>query len=205
VVDLGSPHVCSRFDQRFGPEALAGAIARLADAGGLRLAQASDPVGVPASTLVVPSLEAIAVRLCRGAIEVVRRPFGVRTQRGNLVINGRRETLTARPLFRDALASSRLVVPVVGFVEFTGPRGHRRAVSFGWGGALTWLAGLGVGEGLVVVTEDASWPVRLVHERQPVALAPDDASAWLAVGELPPSSTMPATGSDYPELFGSLG
>ncbi|ACU53445.1 protein of unknown function DUF159 [Acidimicrobium ferrooxidans DSM 10331] len=172
--------MCGRFDQRFGPERLARAIAELATPLG---AESATPSGIASRGVVVPSDGAIVVRMSP-SLEVGELTFGVRTRAGSLVINARRETLGERPLFRGALSGGRCVVPIRGFYEFTGPRGARSPVFFHWNGELHWLCGLAVGEGLVVVTEPAGGPVAGWHDREPVVLDHLGGAAWLRDGEL---------------------
>jgi putative SOS response-associated peptidase YedK len=181
--------MCGRFDQHVGPERLRSAIERLAGLAGLDWT-AAPSVRRDGATLVVPTQSALVVALLDRRLLLTERPFGVRSPRGSLVINARRETLRARPLFREARERGRLLVPVVGFDESAGARGpgargHRRSVHFHWEGELAWLAGLGVGEGFVIVTEASAAPVEAVHDREPVALDDEAALAWLRDGDLP--------------------
>src|SRR5947209_992692 len=52
--------------------------------------------------------------------------WGMRTKGEKLVINARAETLGARPLFREAVARRRCIIPTDGFFEWSGPRSDRR-------------------------------------------------------------------------------
>ncbi len=105
-------------------------------------------------------------------------------------INARSETLPKKPVFRDALARRRCLIPADGFYEWT-PRSkghipywfHRRD------GCPLVLAGLWsvrrhpeTGEWLVsctIITGPSRGPVTPVHHRMPVALAPDRWAPWL--------------------------
>jgi putative SOS response-associated peptidase YedK len=98
--------------------------------------------------------------------------WGLRLGR-QVVVNVRSETAgTRRPGLR------RCVVPTDGFYEWTGEKGHKRAIWFHRpGGELVLLAGLvgeGEGEGALprfaVLTAAAQSPVKEIHDRMPVVL-----------------------------------
>jgi putative SOS response-associated peptidase YedK len=107
-------------------------------------------------------------------------------------INARAETVTRRPMFRDAFDRWRCLVPADGFYEWredpdTGEKiphyYHRRS------GTPLAFAGLwsvwrpdGDAEPLrtcLIITTDAVGPVRDVHDRMPVALQRAHWDAWL--------------------------
>jgi putative SOS response-associated peptidase YedK len=102
------------------------------------------------------------------------------------VINARAESLAMRPLFAEALARRRCVVPADGFYEWAGGRGDRRPTWFhSPSGQLLWMAGLWSarpdGElAFTVVTTPANALVAEVHDRMPVLLTVEAAGAWLA-------------------------
>lgn len=100
-------------------------------------------------------------------------------------INARVEKVAHSPYFR-AIWGHRLIVPVDGWFEWVdegGPKKqpwyiHRRD------GLPVFCAGIGqwgVGEddGFVIVTADSAGGMVDIHDRRPVALAPDLARAWL--------------------------
>lgn len=102
-----------------------------------------------------------------------------------LVVNVRSEAAGTR---RPGL--QRCVVPTDGFYEWTGEKGHKRAIWFHRpGGELVLLAGL-AGEGdevgalprFAVLTAVARSPVKEVHDRMPVVLTGARARAWLSRG-----------------------
>ena len=103
------------------------------------------------------------------------------------VINARVETASQRPMFREAFAVRRCLVPADGFLEWTGPARARLPVWFHrQGGGLIWMAGLfdddAHGLAFTILTTDASPDVALVHDRMPVLVTVEHAGAWLAEG-----------------------
>jgi putative SOS response-associated peptidase YedK len=129
-----------------------------------------------------------------GARVLEHRPWGLRVDRapsgtqapGPLVVNARAETAASRPAFRSAWRRRRCLVPADGFYEWR--RGRPRApyhVARSDGGLLA-LAALydedreGAPRGpLVVLTAEARGPVRRLHDRMPVLVAPAGYAAWL--------------------------
>ena len=79
---------------------------------------------------VAPTDPCFVAREIGGSRVLIRARWGIRDARGALVINARSETVAARPLFREAYAGRRCVVPADGFYEWTGPRNDRRPLWF---------------------------------------------------------------------------
>jgi putative SOS response-associated peptidase YedK len=129
----------------------------------------------------------------QGARRLVPGRWGVPGSRGQLVINARSESAHLRPMFRDAWARRRCVVPADGFYEWKGRRGDRRPLWFhlrepGPGGVF-FFAGLydeppsGAGEArpsFCVLTTEANALVAPVHDRMPAILDLAQAMRWLS-------------------------
>jgi putative SOS response-associated peptidase YedK len=127
------------------------------------------------------------LRLVGGERRLARASWGLPPVDHRPVINARAETLAARPLFREALAGRRCVVPVDGFFEWQGeqPYWYHRP-----DGALFLLAGLweagppgadGVARPrFVVITTAPNALVAPVHDRMPAVLPPGCIADWLA-------------------------
>jgi putative SOS response-associated peptidase YedK len=135
---------------------------------------------------VAPSDEHWIVRLDkRGRRHLAPARFGLELPGGRVVINARSETAARLPLFRQAFAEGRCLVPADGFYEWQGGRGDRRPRWFHdpAGGLLTF-AGLAFENrgalDFVILTTAANELLRPVHDRMPVLLSPDSADAWLA-------------------------
>jgi putative SOS response-associated peptidase YedK len=134
-----------------------------------------------------------------------------------LVFNARAETLSERPLFAEAAARRRCVVPTDGFFEWE-QRGSRRIPHFvhalhpadAHAGTrpLLLLAGLyevahdaETGERrtrFVIVTVPAVPPVARVHDRMPLVVPRGLVASWLARGELSPEEALAAIASATP-------
>jgi len=108
-----------------------------------------------------------------------------------LAFNARSETAAAKPLFRDALARRRCLVPASAFYEWqaSGKAKQPYAIVGADGGPLV-LAGLwerwrdpGSGErvdSFAVLTTTANGVMAPLHDRMPVILAEADWEGWLA-------------------------
>ncbi|WP_028926095.1 SOS response-associated peptidase [Pseudonocardia acaciae] len=131
---------------------------------------------------------------------------------GSRMINARAETAADKPAFRKALARRRCLLPADGWYEWRRD-GRTKQPYFitGADGASLAMAGVwefwrapdgGEDEPLIttaVVTTDAVGPMRDIHDRMPLLIAPDDWAAWLdpdadQVSELlrPPSAELVA-------------
>jgi len=107
---------------------------------------------------------------------------------GVTTINARAETVAERPAYRDAFAGRRCLIVADGFYEWSAGTPH-------WitreDGAPFAFAGLWASwrprteepveplRSCAIVTTAAAGPVRALHDRMPVILAPDAEDAWL--------------------------
>lgn len=117
----------------------------------------------------------------------VREPGG-----GPKPINARAETVQSLPMFREAYAKRRCIVPVDAFFEWRAARGEKRKQPYAIGlksGAPFGLAALWEnrktpqGEWLrtfAIVTTGANELMAEIHERMPVILLPEDYARWLS-------------------------
>jgi Uncharacterized conserved protein len=104
-------------------------------------------------------------------------------------INARAETLTARPLFREAFTRRRCLLPAEGFYEWQARPGRRKQPYFirPRDGDLLAFAGLwgtwhGADEVLrtcAIVTTQANQVVGQLHTRMPVIVPPEHWDRWL--------------------------
>lgn len=115
-------------------------------------------------------------------------------------INARTETLATSPMFRDALARRRCLVPADAFYEWqateTGKQPYAIARANGqpmvfaglWEG---WRGADGiVMRSFTIVTTTANTALRPLHERMPVILEPTDWPTWLGEAEGDPASLL---------------
>lgn len=100
---------------------------------------------------------------------------------GQLVINARAETLTEKPMFRDAAQFHRCAVPAAGFYEWTA---QKEQVSYSRNGVPVIYLGavfrmIRDSFRFVIITREANASVRDVHGRMPLVLDLRDAIRWL--------------------------
>lgn len=135
----------------------------------------------PTDLCFIARREAFAPRLLPGR-------WGVRGPGGRPVINARSETARESPLFREAWALRRCVVPADGFYEWVGPRSDRRPIWFhrrGLAGGLLFFAGLfeepaeGGAPVFCILTTQANGVVSQAHDRMPAILDAGSARRWL--------------------------
>jgi putative SOS response-associated peptidase YedK len=108
-------------------------------------------------------------------------------------INARSETAAGAPMFRDAMARRRCLVPADAFYEWQATeRGKTPFAIARADGEMMALAGLWEGwrgaDGTVlrtftILTTDANAKLRPLHERMPVVLEPPDWPVWLGEAE----------------------
>jgi putative SOS response-associated peptidase YedK len=94
--------------------------------------------------------------------------------------NARSEEAATKPMFRDAWRSGRCLVPAIGYYEWSGKAGAKRAYFI----SLRGNAHIG-GENLLsftVLTCAAGEATRHIHPRSPVILAETDWELWLIPG-----------------------
>ena len=106
--------------------------------------------------------------------------------------NARSEEAAAKPMFRDAWRRGRCLVPAIGYYEWSGKPGMRRAFFITLSGnapgfcmAGLWARAEIGGETLLsfaVLTCPAGAATRQLHPRSPVILAEADWARWLTPG-----------------------
>jgi putative SOS response-associated peptidase YedK len=121
---------------------------------------------------------------------------------GNRMINARSETVAQKPAFRRALAKRRCILPVDGFYEWRAVPGRKRKQPYfihrpdgePYAFAGLWEQWRGSVPGpdgdqevtvrsTTILTCDANEPMRELHDRMPVVLAPDAWATWLSPDE----------------------
>ena len=106
------------------------------------------------------------------------------------LINGRSETVSEKPAFRDAYAKRRCLVPADGFYEWrkagSGNQPYRISLEgerpFAFPGLWEcWEKGGGSVETFALLTTDAAPRIEHIHHRMPVILSdPEEFDRWLA-------------------------
>lgn len=102
--------------------------------------------------------------------------------------NARIETIAHKPVFRGAFRHHRCLVPMSGYYEWTGEKGHKSPYAIGlrnrrwfcvaglWDSAI--IDGSEV-ESFAIVTTKANIATASLHARMPVIIAPQDYTKWL--------------------------
>lgn len=108
--------------------------------------------------------------------------------------NARAESVATKPMFRSAYAKRRCIVPASGFYEWTGEKGKKQPhyitphitprdqSVFSFAGLWEEWLNLSTGKALrsaTIIITDAQEPIKSLHDRMPVMLAPEDFEPWL--------------------------
>lgn len=108
---------------------------------------------------------------------------------GSRMINARAETLREKPSFRAAFKKRRCLIPVDGFYEWRGEKGHKQpyfirmksAEPFSFGGLWEYWEGVeGALVSCAIITTEPNELISEVHNRMPVIIGRDDYDLWLS-------------------------
>ena len=114
----------------------------------------------------------------------------------SLLMNARSETAAVKPLFKDAWASHRCIVPASWYFEWEHLKLNDGKTKTGdkymiqpWNSTMTWLAGLyRIENGLpvfVVLTREPSEELRFIHDRMPLIFPEQLVDEWIRPGAKP--------------------
>ena len=124
--------------------------------------------------------------------------------------NARSEEAASKPVFRDAFAKRRCLIPAIGWYEWQKVQDRRvphfitiqRNTPFFWFAGL-WSQTVFDGQPLrscTILTTASGQATRHLHPRTPVVLSDEEAEQWLAM-EADPSNLMKAPPDDRVELW----
>lgn len=103
-------------------------------------------------------------------------------QKGQPVFNARSETVMEKPMFRNGIQNTRLVIPAAGFYEWN--RKREKSTFTRQDGKGLFMAGFAAGYGederFTILTTAANASVAPVHERMPLILEEQEIEAWLS-------------------------
>jgi putative SOS response-associated peptidase YedK len=154
----------------------------------------ADPQTLPPRYNVAPSLQVPVIRVRKGKRELAALSWGLlpswkKDAQGNRPINARAETLFDKPMFRNAIARRRCLIPADGFYEWQRRPGGKQpwhigmldGSMFALGGIWEYWAVEGVQPVLscAIIVTDANELVRTLHERMPLIIAREDWNRWL--------------------------
>jgi putative SOS response-associated peptidase YedK len=124
---------------------------------------------------------------------------------GYRMINARAETVREKPSYRDAYASRRLIVPVSGFYEWKRDGAHKQPYAIRHPDqsplpfAGLWETWHDI-DTFTIITTAAKQPMRAIHDRMPLILAPDQFEEWLDPENPDPEAVLTAVPQDELEL-----
>lgn len=140
----------------------------------------------PVTTRLIRRTDPAPVLLPSGDLESMRWGF---QRKGLGPVNNTRSDNLDSPMWRDAIASRRCLIPVASFYEWSGPTGHKKTHLFhhpenDW----LWVAGLWeesseFGRCFSMLTTDANSLVAPIHHRMPAILTRDEQERFLRDGE----------------------
>ena len=97
------------------------------------------------------------------------------------VINARAETVTQKPMFRNAFRTRRSVIPVTAYYEWQAMPGRKQPYCIrSKNGFPLLLAGLYTENECVILTRSAQRDISFIHDRMPVVVNPDMMDAYLS-------------------------
>ena len=107
-------------------------------------------------------------------------------------INARVETVATAPTYRDAYRNGRCIIPMSGYYEWSTLTGQKEAFYVHPSGNEAGFLTLGLwtdvelpdwqGETVTMLTEPAEGMIAAIHDRQPIIVDADAATAWLKGG-----------------------
>lgn len=139
----------------------------------------------PVETTLIRRTDPAPVVLPSGEIVTMRWGF----QRKNLgVINNTRSDHLDSPMWREAIAQRRCLIPVASYYEWSGPKGRKQTHLFRspkneW----LWIAGLweespALGPCFSMLTTEANPLVAPIHDRMPAILNAPEQKSYLLAG-----------------------
>ncbi len=169
----------------------------------------------PRAFNLCPGQEPMVVRASSDRLVAQPVPWGIRHRNAgsssSRVSNARSETVDTKPMFREAFAHARCLVPASGFYEWEplGPRDKRPWYFAPERDPLCFFAGIiahdTAAPALAVVTADTPPSAHTkIHHRMPCVILPEHAGAWLGLsGAEPvgPRSCLRAFGSEHAFAF----
>lgn len=104
------------------------------------------------------------------------------------VVNNTRSENLASPMWRESIDARRCLIPLLGFYEWSGPKGHKRTHRFtSRGHELLWAAGIWeesdqLGRCFSMLTTAANRLITPIHNRMPALLTESECGLFLADG-----------------------
>jgi putative SOS response-associated peptidase YedK len=154
----------------------------------------SKPIGVvpaaseiKASYNLAPTQSAAVLVHGPDALQGAFMQWGLISQAAHRPINARAETVRSSPLFKQAFAARRCVVPANGWYEWRLEAGTKQPYYFS-APHLLWFAGIYQHDSFAILTRPALAISESIHERSPVLLPTAAIAQWCAPGSLQENS-----------------
>lgn len=129
---------------------------------------------------IFPSDTCPVIVLEDGKQVVVLKKWGFMSFDKKLVINAKSETINERQLFKN-YSHHRLVIPIVGFFEWSQDGMHDRYYFEFMDSKIYYLACIyDVENNFVVITRDADDEMKGIHNRMPILLRDDEINDYLS-------------------------
>lgn len=134
---------------------------------------------------VAPNTPAPVVALNGESLVSREMGWGVRGYDGRLLTNAKSESARNKPMWRNAWAQRRCVIPADGYYEWKTEGKQKLPYRMVLKDeALFWFAGLWSDEQeegrYVICTREPTADLSRIHNRMPLILAPDEIEPWLA-------------------------
>lgn len=139
----------------------------------------------PADTKLIRRTDQAPVTLASGEIITMRWGF---QRKGLGCVNNTRSDNLDSPMWREAIAHRRCLVPVISYYEWSGPKGHKKTHLFrSPGNHWLWVAGLWEespehGPCFSMLTTEANSLVSPIHHRMPAILSEAEQKSFLLEG-----------------------
>jgi putative SOS response-associated peptidase YedK len=154
----------------------------------------SKPIGVvpaaseiKASYNLAPTQSAAVLVHGPDALQGAFMQWGLISQAAHRPINARAETVRSSPLFKQAFAARRCVVPANGWYEWRLEAGTKQPYYFS-APHLLWFAGIYQHDSFAILTRPALAISESIHERSPVLLPTAAIAQWCAPDTSPETS-----------------
>jgi len=154
---------------------------------------ADNPVETETSYNIAPSSNCTVVRLQSDVKEFASLNWGfvpawAKPDIKIKPINAKAETIREKPYFRSAFKTQRCIIPVSGFYEWQGNKGHKQPYAiYSLNDAYFGIAGLwekkAEVETFTIITTAANELMKTIHHRMPVILDKNNYDAWLKEGD----------------------
>ena len=126
----------------------------------------------------------------KGTMAAYPMSFGFSSPKGGLILNARIETVSQKPMFSQAWARRRCIIPASGYFEWQHSAGNNGKKIIGdkysfmaADSKATWLCGLyRIDDGLpcfVIITKDASPGILSIHDRMPLIMPDNAVRRWI--------------------------